>query len=894
MKANVALITTQFSPPRLPAHSVAREHLLERLGKAYASRLIVIQGGAGYGKTTLLGQFRQQLLREGTAVAWFDLSEDDACFIQFSVDLLGSLREAGLPLPEALDALDPQAHDCVRTLAAVLINTIARVSGQLYLFIDDYQHARDPRIDSLVQLLVDRAPANLHLVIASRSQPALSLGRLRGMGDIEEIAAADLTFRFSESLNLLRGLLDESVTPSEVHTLHNLADGWPIGLQLAATTLKLQARRQIDSASLPTQAGLISYLDEEVLARQPAEVVDFLQKIAILQPFNSTLAARLSGVEEAAQLIAHLQAQNLFIFPGEHGEDQRWYRLHPLFAEHLRQRLSASGADLDPLHQRAAQFYEEAGMIGEAVKHATLCSDVNVLIALLERAQANYHRISDINQHMHWLDSVPLEQLTQHPSILLMGAWSCLLVVQAEKAQSWLAALEAVQTSTLWTAHISLIKAAIAIQQDDMDRAFALLEPLEGRKFTLPLYEQTRSTIFLNCLSYFGLHEKARHYFNAPRTAELHASTDEMALIFQATGAHAVFLEGDALEAERLAAHVLRRAEQAHGHDSVSACLSAVPLAEVLYESDRLDDAQEMVANRPGMLQYSTSTYMIRISLLQARLQYHRDNAQSAIDFLNKRISTFRILGRPRATANMLAEQVRMLLTSGDWRYAEGPYKALETLACNHLHPKTCTDAEISVLARLSQARLALAKQEPERVVAVLEALQPILDKYQRGHWQIQADLLTALALAGLARKSEASQRLRQVLDTAYRLGMVRTLLDEGKPLRDALLLLDCQDDVLLDSFRERLANAPLQSLLSEQPDLRGSLPGTSAEGLRLTRREQEIVELLDRSMSNKRIAQTLNLSLETVKWNLKNIYAKLGVTGRYEAIIAARQRIEA
>ncbi|MND54625.1 Serine/threonine-protein kinase PknK [compost metagenome] len=530
---------------------------------------LLVSGAAGYGKTTLLAQWRQVLIREGAAVAWLSLAPEDETLSLFGADLLGTLQQAGLPLEgELIKLLEVGTEDGARAFAAVLINTIARVSARLYLILDDFQHARDPRITAMMQLLVDRAPTNLHLVLASRVTPGLLLGRLRGMGG----SVRDRKFRTGFQLprvgdvpqNLPGRRPEAGCCPFD----HDMAAGWPIGLQLMANALKGSPRKQALSPSPQYQAGLADYLAEEVLAPLPETLIDFLQQIAILRRVNVAVAGHVANAPNAQELIAALQAQNLFVLPAGNEDGHPWYQLHPLFAEFLGQRLAASPVDVRTLHRRAAQWFEGAGLITEAARHAILCEDLDVLIELLERSQGSFHSVSNLNQYTRWLDSVPLERLAQHPGILLMGAWSCLLLVQTDKAETWLAALEAAQTTTDWTPHISLVKATIALQRDDLARCLALLEPLEGRQFTHPFYEQVRSAMYLMCLAYMGMHDRARQYFNAPRTRPLHASTDEIALIFQATGAHAALIEGDILETERLVSDTLHRAERFHGKGS--------------------------------------------------------------------------------------------------------------------------------------------------------------------------------------------------------------------------------------------------------------------------------------------------------------------------------------
>ncbi|MCY1337087.1 Serine/threonine-protein kinase PknK [compost metagenome] len=187
---------------------------------------LLVSGAAGYGKTTLLAQWRQVLIREGAAVAWLSLAPEDETLSLFGADLLGTLQQAGLPLEgELIKLLEVGTEDGARAFAAVLINTIARVSARLYLILDDFQHARDPRITAMMQLLVDRAPTNLHLVLASRVTPGLLLGRLRGMGEVCEIDSSELGFSFRESETFLKTCLGDDLKLDVAHSITT----WPPG-----------------------------------------------------------------------------------------------------------------------------------------------------------------------------------------------------------------------------------------------------------------------------------------------------------------------------------------------------------------------------------------------------------------------------------------------------------------------------------------------------------------------------------------------------------------------------------------------------------------------------------------------------------------------------------------
>jgi LuxR family maltose regulon positive regulatory protein len=872
---------------------VAREQLLEKLQRERHSCLQLVTGSAGFGKTTLMAQWRQQLIKNGAQVAWLSLSPEDSMLESFCVSLLGALRQAGLPLDGDLLLLaGPEAIN-TQAMASLLINALARVSAELYVMLDDFQHAADVRIAQLMQALIDGAPHHLHVVLASRSTPPLLLGRLRAMGELCEVDCAGLSFDFSESLAFLKAHLDQGVGLDAAHAIHDLTDGWPIGLQLMSIALKANPKKGVKgTVLLPDSAALRAYLSEDVVADLPTELFDFLQKISILRRFNVDVAAHVTGSARAAQLIAAVEERNLFIQPVDLPGNRQWYRLHPLFVEFLIQRLQASGTDIAQLHRRASAWFEQAGLVPESLRHGLHCDDFTVVTQLLERVQPSYRSVSHLSQFMRWLEQVPLLELTRHPSLMLLGIWGAVLTVLTSKAQAWITAFESAPQAPQWAHQLQLLKASLAMHGDDETRCLSLLELPVDQTADNPFIEQVRVGMTITCLGLAGRHTEARSLFNGPFGRCLRNSNDEMALMGMTAMTTSVMLEGRVLEAERMGSPVLAQAETVHGRRSVSACASATIMAEVYYELDRLEDAREVLANRLDILRFSAPGYMIGAALCHARLLDLQDSPRSALEYLNQKEEHFRALGLDRGTARMIDEQLRITLKCADWRHAETLQVVLDDLARSHRGASSC-DVEVMTLAALSKARLALARWQPEAALQALDIVERHASELGRGQWRVKVELLRAFALAELERNAEALESLRSAVASGYRLGLVRTFLDEGEAFQSLLPKLDLAEDAVLGAY--------YQKLVAETPDLppieadKSSSAATEStrEQASLTRREQDIIDLLEQSMSNKRIALALNLSLQTVKWNLKNIFFKFGVSSRYDAIIVARRRRE-
>ncbi|MBH3428935.1 LuxR C-terminal-related transcriptional regulator [Pseudomonas alkylphenolica] len=879
----VPLITTQFTPARLSTRTVVREQLLEKLRHWRHSRRVLVAGSAGFGKTTLIAQWRQSLITAGAQVAWLSLAACDGRLETFFANVFGALRHAGLAIDDELLQPLHTADATVQAASARLINALAQLGGKLYLMVDDAHHITDARTVALLQMLCENLPEDMHLVLASRAASALQLGRLRALGQVCEIECAQLAFDFRESLAFLRGHLDEQLELETVHAAHALTAGWPIGLQLLAIALKNNPRTPLQSAAFAhNNAALADYLAQDVVAGLPVELLVFLQKLSVLRRFNAEAAAYIFEDPDAAQKIAALEEHNLFIQPLV-DEGQRWYRMHPLFGEFLAQRLRASGVDERLLHGRAAHWFERAGLVQEAFRHGLQCEDFALIVGLLERVQPSTRRVSHLSQFMRWLEQLPQGVLSTHPNLLLLGIWGAVLTVLTRQAHDWIGLLESVPLTEDWQGQLTLLKAALAMHQDDDARCMALLESLEGRALSAPFQEQVRIALTISCLALHGHHGQARNLYRQP-AARCLRSDDEMALMGQVTMASASLLEGKVLEAERLCAPVLDQAERLHGRRSVSACSAAVVMAEACYELNRAEQASEILANRLDILRFSAPMFMIGAALCHGRLINLQTSPRAALDYLAEKEEHFASLGLDRGMGSMLAEQLRLALMCDDCSHAEVLQGRLDELARNHRGATPC-DAEIMTLAALSRARLSLARQQHEAALQALDIAQRYAGEFNRGRWRVQVDLLRAFALQALKREGEAQDSFKAAVACGYRLGLVRTLLDEGSVFQSMLGELKLEEGSVLAEYRQELFRttptvaAPVAAPVPREP------------GPAMTRREQEILDLLEQSMSNKHIALALNLSLQTVKWNLKNIFAKLGVFSRYDAILAMRRQ---
>ncbi|QFG30256.1 helix-turn-helix transcriptional regulator [Pseudomonas umsongensis] len=888
MHTDKLLVSTKFAPPRIGTQTILRERLLEDLRGMTQCRVGLVTGSPGFGKTTLLAQWRQVMMRSGAEVAWLALSADDKHVPIFFAYLRGALQRLGIVMDSGVP-LEGARPEFIDEVVATIVEGAASINKELFLVIDDYQHVSDPRSHQLMQKLLDHSPENLHFVISSRVGPPLSFSRLRLSGQLLELDCATLPFDLAESRAFLeQSLAALKLSPEEFHQIHELTSGWPATLQLVIILLRSDPQSRGALREMGWRSDdLQSYLAEDVMAHLPPELAQFMESVSICRRFNASLAQAITGVNSAQAMLKRLDEENLLIFRVEADDRQPWYRFHALFGDFLATRLARrDSAALIELHNRAAHWFAERKLLAEAVRHATLAGDLDFAAQLIERAAPATWSLSQLSPLLRLLDRLPQDILFSRPRLFFLGCLAYALTARPAKAEIWLEQFHrsgAAQHADV-AYRLPLVQAAIEVQRDRTEPIIGLLEDFQA----LPDdYSVTRfGAPALLTIAYLaaGRIEEALQCLDDNPIPEAERN-GEMALVAEGARTLCYLQAGQMREAERIGSAQLARAVSVHGHRAASAYLGAATLAEVYREVDRTDEAREILANRNGLLQWAMPDTMLRATICRARLDLLQDSAAVAMAFLERQERHFRTINQDRALAHCLAEQARIALLENDKTLAADRVAKLQVLADKH-RDSPGFQADIPAIAALAQARLLLATNYPDKALAALAILGTYATKFSRGQLQVTGQLLEACAKSDLLQPEQAQARLLEAVSLGRRLGLVRTFLDEGEVLRKMLValsskLLASEDEIYLRALLERFG-----------PGNVGRSSESSANGASsmLTPRELAILELISQAMANKRVALTLNISLETVKWNLKNIYAKLGVSSRYDAVSWARK----
>jgi LuxR family maltose regulon positive regulatory protein len=436
------LLATKLHVPAIGSDVVQRATLLDALSAGSARKLTLLSAPAGWGKTTLLAQWALGA-GEDQRFGWLSLDSSDNDPVWFWMYVVAALQKVSPGVGTHAVELLTMGADPVQVVLPILLNDLDTIESPMVLILDDYHRVVNRAVHEQMAFVIGRMPANLRLVLATRSDPMLPLARLRAAGDLVEMRSDNLRFGAIEAGQLLNDVLGLDLTDDDIQLLHRRTEGWVAGLYLAALSL---AGRRDAAAFIKNFAGdnrhIVDYLMAEVLDRQPAQMRSFLLRTSILGRLSGALCDAMLQTSGSASVLETIERENLFVVPLD--MSRRWYRYHQLFGELLRADLQRSEPDLvGGLHRRAAAWFEAEGLVDEALRHLVAAGDIAQSADLIAADWVNEFNSGGLSTVSGWLDLLPEESVRQEPRLSAARAWIALNVGHFDDAHMWIEAVEA-------------------------------------------------------------------------------------------------------------------------------------------------------------------------------------------------------------------------------------------------------------------------------------------------------------------------------------------------------------------------------------------------------------------------------------------------------------------
>ncbi|HEX6386103.1 MAG TPA: LuxR C-terminal-related transcriptional regulator [Anaerolineae bacterium] len=944
---------TKLFKPALRPSLITRPHLIAQLNAGlgqgtpgFAARLTLVSAPAGFGKTTLIAEwiqhnyelrimnyeaenavhnsslrpfdfpFADSGLRQGAQgrhflihnFCWLSLDEADNDPVRFLSYLIAALQTAvpgiGQTAVHLLQSPQPPAAEAILTL---LINDVSQSEQPIILVLDDYHVIDTPAVHQALTFLLEHLPPLLHLLIATRSDSPLPLSRLRARGQIVEIRANDLRFTVDEAGLFLNEVMGLTLSNEETAALEQRTEGWVAGLQLAA--LSMQGRSDLPdfiSAFSGGQRFILDYLTDEVLERRPPGTRNFLLQTSILDRFCGPLCDAVTGQSESQAILEQLEEANLFLVPLD--EERHWYRYHHLFADVLRKRLqqaaSAPAAGVvatAELHRRASAWFEQEGLIDEAIRHALAAPDVERAASLVERYSLIMRQRSEIFRIRAWLAQLPAELIQTRPRLILAHGWTLILTGHTQALEQWLAApqasaaLAAPDLAAGIRGELALLRATLARFRRENVRSLELAQ--EALRH-LSDDEQGLQATVMYAIGVAQLHQgeiaAARQAFTETVILGEAKGIPYATLIALQDLCQLQIRQGQLSQAIQTCQQAMRTAAYRGWQAIPAAGMAHVCLGQVLYERNDLAGAAEALADGIERLRGSIEQFVLaQGTVTLAQVQLARGDLEGALATIRRGEDWFTQMRVAATSAGILLGlgKVRLWLGQGNLnaatRWAESCHWRPEDTELGYLQAVTLIRLRLAQNRRQAQGRfLQEAVEIIDRLLAAAEA------KAWRGQ-VIELSLLRALLCQDQGDTVGMRLSLEHALVLAEPEGYVRVFVDEGDPTR--LLLTDLHSTIrqrltaTVDDASLRLL-AYTEKLLApfSQPAPAGK-PKYETILEPLSQRELEILRLIATGRTNKEIAELLMIAVSTVKSHINSLYSKLGTGRRTQAIATAR-----
>lgn len=889
------LLATKFIQPPIGDRHLSRPRLWRKLEEGLQSgfSLALVCGPAGYGKTTLVSEWIQSSEQiHALQFAWLTLERSDDDLTRFLSYFVAALQHIHPGIGEGvLRLLRTHKPAPVPVLATLLINEINEINRRCFLILDDFHLITNQSVQDFIGFLVEHQPQQLGLVLITRADPPLPLARMRARGQLVEVRQSDLAFTPDELAAFVNKTMGLDLSPTQIKALETQTEGWIAGLQLAALSLRSGQDRATFFATFSGKHGFIAdYLTEEVLARMLEPERTFLLQTSILERLCAPLCEAVTGKPGAQSSLEKILEANLFIMPLDN--HHTWYRYHPLFADLLSKRLQEmQPGSVAGFHRQASRWYRENGLVDLAIEHALAGEDIEQAALLIEEIAESALMHGEVMSLIRWLESLPEVELSIRPRLAcLYGVALTLCGRSVKEVVILLDKVRQVGDLTGFSGELALLEAFMAIMQGDLVRTIELAEqalrqiPTE-RAFFRSL---AADTLGLGHTLTGDLAAASRAFEQVVEISQ--QSENVMMTMIALTNLAGLQLMGGHLRsAFATCKQVVELAEQRIGEMPPVTGKTLLNMGEILREQGNLDAAIDYFSRAVVLMEQFTEIGLpvAYLSLAKTKMMLKDwSAAQADIDQARRLAQASQSTQLDDRLVKIA--QARLWIWRGDlsaamsWARDEGFLERTSSNQNANAQRNAMAD-ELFQAQSLVLIHLYLAQLEPARAFELIEGL--IEANRKRGYKRRQVELLVlkALALQQMERLDGALEALGQALILGEPEGYHMTFVEHGDPM--AKLLYQAIEHGISPVYAGHLLDSITLSLSTHTSKWKEDTGLIEA----LSDREMDVLGLVAEGLSNAEIAQRLFISLSTVKGHIANIFGKLNVRNRTQAVARAR-----
>ncbi|MFC3747288.1 LuxR C-terminal-related transcriptional regulator [Paenibacillus sp. GCM10012306] len=812
---------------------VERATITDLLNKGLKSKLTSVTAPGGYGKTTALSQWLQQ---SAIPAVWISLGPQDNDLIEFWSYTIAAVNSKNPQFAETVTPyLSSLKSGAFEPFISAMIRELDSNSDELVMIWDDYHVIDLASIHASVAYFLAYLPAHIHLYVTSRAEMPFPTARLQTTGQMVKITIQELRFQLAEGIRYFQDCMGLPLSGEKIAVLVDRTEGWISGLYLAAISLQRSSNySDFIRAFSGEHRNISDFLFQEVFSLQPSEIQSFLLETSIVVRMNGPLCETVTGQANCQELLERLEQHNLFIVSLD---DQReWYRYHHLFSEFLRrlfrQRYAGQSKEL---HVKAARWLEEHGFLEEAVEQLFMGGLQLEASALIEKHLQNLHAKRGVLYR--WLRDLPESCFTGKPGIQFLFVKVMVETNELELAQARLRLMEDKLSDPEWKPYagtVHFLSAAVSFYRRDFRRANEYFEIFDRHapegSYVQMIEANSYSMYFDTLLSFFN---------------DLH-------------------------DAERFFNKWIKVWEERDNYPYAGFFYNTYSL--LLYEWNRLEEAEayaERVLRSTCMQPYAL--ILLGASVNVARICQAKGDSAKALEWLEWVKPKINSVDKAMFMRRIEAEKANLSLANGsmDERWLQ---------TCGIKHTDTIPLGPIKEYLILASALM--ERREVDEALQLLEQLYLLVDKAERTWDKVKVVILQSMAFYRKGELTNAVMKLEAALQLAEPGKYIRSFLDEGAKMAELLREYIRQRQISVNRKSAGILYArKLLLLMSDHTN------GTASPRALITKQELKILRMIDMGLSNKQIAEQLQITAETVKSHLKSMYRKLHVNSRAQAL---------